>query len=118
MTDPKRAEFTDEEVEAVAKALFATEEPDRNAWRWSKPYPDDPAGPLAWHDYWLDAARAALVPLTAVKAASKERDRLAAAVDRVLALRAPAGSEKLGPDFEAGLAKGMQLARAAIEAEA
>ena len=74
MANPKRAEFTDDEVEAVAKALFATEEPDRNAWRWSKPCPDDPAGPLAWHDYWLDAARAALVPLTAVKAAAKERD--------------------------------------------
>ena len=37
------------------------------------------------------------------------------ALEAVLALRPPAGSEKFGPDFEVGVAKGMQLARAAIE---
>ncbi|GAA2180941.1 hypothetical protein GCM10009785_13810 [Brooklawnia cerclae] len=47
-------------LESVAKALFAIEEPHRNAFRWDRPNPLDPAGPLAWHDYWLDAARVAL----------------------------------------------------------
>ena len=63
--------ITDELVEAAAKALFATEEPDRNAWRWDKPNPQDPAGPLAWHGYWLNAARAALeaaAPIIAAQA--------------------------------------------------
>ena len=37
------------------------------------------------------------------------------ALEAVLTVVAPAGAEKFGPDFEAGLAKGLQLARAAIE---
>ena len=52
--------FSEEAVLAVAKTLFSIEEPDLNAVRWDKPNPKDPKGPLAWHDYWLDAARAAL----------------------------------------------------------
>lgn len=47
-------------IEATAKALFASEEPDRNAWRWDRPNPADPARPFAWHDYWLNAATLAL----------------------------------------------------------
>lgn len=47
-------------IEAAAKALFAFEEPDRNAWRWDRPNPDDPAGPFAWHDYWTTAAAGAV----------------------------------------------------------
>ena len=54
------AEPTDAEVERAAKALFAIEEPDRNAFRWNTPNPSDPNGPFSWHDYWMHAARAAL----------------------------------------------------------
>lgn len=49
--------FTDAQIEAAAKALFAIEEPDQNAWRWDR---EQPGAGLAWHDYWLNAARAAL----------------------------------------------------------
>ena len=49
--------ITDEQVERAAKALFSIEEPDRNAFRWNREHPTEG---LAWHGYWLDAARAAL----------------------------------------------------------
>lgn len=48
------------QIEAAAKALFASEEPDRNSWRWDQPNPNTPDNPFAWHDYWLNAARIAI----------------------------------------------------------
>lgn len=43
-------------IEAAAKELFALHEPDLNAWRWNRPDPNDPNGPFAWHQYWINAA--------------------------------------------------------------
>ena len=49
----------DAAVEKAARALFASEEPDRSDWRWGRPQPNQP-NPFAWHAYWLDAAKLAL----------------------------------------------------------
>ena len=50
----------DDVIERVARTLFAIEEPDCNDWRWDRPNPGDPSGPIAWHSYWLEAAKSAL----------------------------------------------------------
>ena len=66
----------DAAVEKAARALFASEEPDRNDWRWDRPQPNRP-NPFAWHAYWLNAAKLALgAALPGLLDAAAERDAL------------------------------------------
>ena len=82
----------DAAVEKAARALFASEEPDRNDWRWDRPQPNQP-DPFAWHAYWLDAAKLALgAALPALLGAATEladmreaRDNARAEVERLTA---------------------------------
>lgn len=83
----------DAAIEKAARALFASEEPDRNDWRWDRPQPNQP-NPFAWHAYWLDAAKLALgAALPALLDAAAERDTLRAELAHMTEARDNARAE-------------------------
>lgn len=103
----------DAAIEKAARALFASEEPDRNDWRWDRPQPNQP-NPFAWHAYWLDAAKLALgAALPALPDAAAERDTLRAELAHMTEARdnARAEVERLTVVVDAVRAECAQIAR-------